>query len=258
MRFSLLFRPRFLLERLARTSQSRRRMSRLRGTPASELLPGHIDSLELLELVRTIGVKVIYDIGANAGTWALLARSIIPGARIDAFEPLETHCAAFLRNTADLTDIHLHRTALGASSAQRELRITSFSDASSFLALTAVGAEAFGVSEVSSTTCAIVSLDDFRQERGLPFPELLKLDVQGFELEVLKGAPEVLAHANAVIVEVSFREYYSAQCLFSDVSSFLAASGFNLTALSVATSLGRPLDQTDALFLRLGLAASLS
>lgn len=256
MKLSLLLRPLLLLERLGRTLQSRRRLSRLRGTPASRLVLGHIDSLELLDLARTLGVRVIYDIGANAGTWTLLARSVIQGARVEAFEPLEEHCDAFLQSTAGLEDVHLHPIGLGASSDQRELRITSFSDASSFLALTAAGAETFGVAEVGRTSCTIVGLDEFRGEHELPFPDLLKLDVQGFELEVLKGALEVLAHATAVIVEVSFREYYSGQCLFSDVCSFLGTRGFELCALSVSTPLGRPLDQADVLFVRAGRVTS--
>ena len=83
------------IERLARLAARRRRLGRLKGTVAEQLKVGHIDSLELLELLRRKAPTVIYDIGANVGTWTLLAKAIFPAAEIHAFEPLPRHVAAF-------------------------------------------------------------------------------------------------------------------------------------------------------------------
>ena len=111
-------------------------------------------------------------------------------------------------------------------------------------------AEEFNISKASEETVLIDRADDFIRENHCPLPDLIKLDVQGYELEVLLGARDCLRHAEAIIAEVAFVEYYSRQCFFEDVVEFLAARGFRVSALSVRTALGKPLTQTDVLFLR--------
>src|ERR1700722_2955050 len=96
MRLELLYNPRLLCERLAIESVRRRRLAALKDTQAAGLALGHIDTLELVELAGQAGINVIYDIGANVGTWSLLAKALIPAARIHAFEPLAKHQAQFL------------------------------------------------------------------------------------------------------------------------------------------------------------------
>lgn len=91
MRTALLYNPRQLCERLATASLRKRRLAALRNTPAAGLALGHIDTLELVQLARDAGVSVAYDIGANVGTWSLLAKALMPGAVVHAFEPLPEH-----------------------------------------------------------------------------------------------------------------------------------------------------------------------
>ena len=95
MRLELIYNPRLLCERLAEISLARRRLAKLRGTVAAGLTTGHIDSLELLELLRPNPPQVIYDVGANVGTWTLLAKALYPAAQIHAFEPLSMHTEKF-------------------------------------------------------------------------------------------------------------------------------------------------------------------
>ena len=95
MRPSLIWNWRLLCERLALASLRHRRLAKLRNTPARSLSLGHIESLELLELIEDADAKVIYDVGANVGTWTLLAKSIFPASRVEAFEPLPSHHGGF-------------------------------------------------------------------------------------------------------------------------------------------------------------------
>jgi FkbM family methyltransferase len=248
VRPELLYNPRLLCERLAIDSVNRRRLARLRNTPASDLSLGHIDSLELLELIKTAGISVIYDIGANIGTWTLLAKAVIPAAYVHAFEPLPKHQDAFDDSLADVHDVTLHRVALGSENEKAVLYVTDFSDASSMLRPAPKSQAHFGVRQAGQLSMRTHRLDDFRSANKLPGPDLIKLDVQGYELEVLQGAIECLTSARAVITEVSFVECYEAQPLFSDVVRFMADHGFHARALSTTTALGRPLLQTDMLF----------
>lgn len=250
MRLELLWNPRLLCERLAAISAQQRRLKKLRNTPAQNLSLGHIDSLELLEIARIAGIKVIYDIGANAGTWALLAKAIIPDASVEAFEPLPMHHESFKQNCAHLPKVTLHPIALGAANTTMSLRVTDFSDASSFLPLTKTAHQLFGLAEVAQLPTPVRRLDDFILEKHLNAPDLIKLDVQGFEVQVLLGAVSALATAKAVIIEVSFVQLYEDQCSFSAVCSFLEHYSFGLHALSTATPLGKTLVQADALFMK--------
>jgi Methyltransferase FkbM domain len=144
----------------------------------------------------------------------------------------------------------LHPIALGAKNMNANLRVTDFSDASSLLPLAEAGRSQFGLKETESVPTTVCKLDDYQSETGIPMPDLIKLDVQGYELEVLKGATNCLGSTKAVIAEVSFEEFYQGQCLFHEVLGFLGEHDLFLAALAVGTQTGSPLKQTDVLFLR--------
>lgn len=250
MRWKLLWNPGLAFERVGYWARQRRRLRRLHGTPAEGLAIGHIESLELLEAARPLGIRRIYDVGANVGTWTLLAKAVIPEASVEAFEPFARHCAEFGNTLQGVGGVRLHSIALGSENGSASLRVTGNSDSSSLLPLAAASRAQFGVEEVEQVRVEMRRLDDCRAELGLEFADLIKLDVQGYEMEVLKGATECLAHAKAVVVEVSFAEYYEGQCLFHDLVGYLARSGILLSALGEHTPTGVALRQADMLFLR--------
>jgi FkbM family methyltransferase len=251
VRPSLLYNPFTLIERLALASQRRRRFRRLNGTPAAALGLGHINTLELLELLHHAPPAVIYDVGANIGTWTCLAKSVFPAARVEAFEPLTQHFAKFQEWTAPWPgEVRLHACALGPTKRTAIMQVMDYSDASSLLALSHEGAREFQIQAKAETAVPVVPLDLLVAREKLPVPDLLKLDVQGYELEVLRGADTTLRSARAVLCEVSFREFYTGQPLFTEVVEYLGARGFTLHALAEDTALGAPLAQADALFLK--------
>ncbi len=257
MRSQLLYDPLLLIERLGQAATDRLRLRKIRKTPASVLQKGHIDSLELLELLQPLSPKVIYDIGANIGTWTLLARSVYPAAAVHCFEPLSGHLEQLRRATAALPGITPYQVCLGSAPGEAKLRVLDFSDASSLLPLAREGEKQWSLREARQETVNVARLDDWVAAHGLPAPDLLKLDVQGFELEVLKGAEKCLGRAGAVLAEVSFREFYQSQCLFHDVVGFMAQRGFWLSAIGQGIVPGRPLLQCDALFTRRELITGL-
>ena len=255
MRIELLYNPRALCERLAEFSVERRRLSRLRGTVAASLTTGHIDSLELLELLGPLNPRVIYDIGANVGTWTLLAKALYPEAQIHAFEPLPMHTGKFLQFTQGLTGVHLHEIGLGSRPTQSVMNVTDFSDASSVLALTEAGKQQWHVKQVAAIPVQIERLDDWVSSRGLPNPDLIKLDVQGFELEVLRGAEDGLRSARWVLCEVCFRGFYEGQATLSQLMAFLGEHGFEVCAFGDNLRAGRMLDAGDVLFKKVGASS---
>jgi FkbM family methyltransferase len=250
MRKELFYKPMLFLERVGQWATESSRLKRLKHTPADGLNVYHIDSLELLDLLKPLNPRVIFDVGANVGTWTLLAKTIFPTARVHAFEPLPLHADKFLRTTGRLEDVFLHTIALGSSVGQSTLKVNSFSDTSSILPLTTAGKSQWNLDTVDKLQIEITTIDHLLAVGQVLQPDVIKLDIQGFELEALKGAIECLPKVAAVITELSFAQFYEDQCLFHDVVTFLGANGLTLNALGHSTPTGSTLVQADALFTR--------
>jgi len=250
MRKELFYSPFVLLPRIGEWAETSRRLRRLRGTVAAPLRAKHIDALELLDLLRPLDPRVIFDIGAHIGTWTLLVKALFPNSDVHAFEPLEQHAGKFRASVGGIPGITLHEVALGAEGVCAKMHVNDFSDTSSVLELTQIGHQEWRLSKVNELALKLRSLDQYVAEYRIPFPDVIKLDVQGFELEVLKHAANVLAHTKAVIAEVSFKEFYAGQCRFEDVVTFLSANELYVHAFGARTPRGSALSQTDVLFLR--------
>ena len=93
-----------------------------------------------------------------------------------------------------------------------------------------------GTDEVGTTRAEVRTLDSVFVDRELEQPALLKIDVQGFELSVLRGAEQTLSSFDQILVEASFAELYEGQALFPDVSHHLEEHGFRLVSGSISTS----------------------
>lgn len=252
MRRELFWNPLLLLERIGEISTERRRLNRLRGTPAEGLTKDHIGSLELLELVarESFDVRIIYDVGSNAGTWARLARTFFPRCEIHMFEPLPEYCEVLWQLSEQMRDLHFHPIALGSENRQMVMHVQNFSDASSLLLVSKLGADRWQLSEKQQIPVPVECLDDRIANLSLPWPDFLKLDVQGYELQVLRGAKKAIANCSAILTEVSFESYYEDQCLFHDLIGYLALHGFRLRAFGDGIAAGEALGQVDALFIR--------
>ena len=103
--------PYALTDKVGVRARQHRRLAKLRKTVAADLHLGQIDSLELLELCRAAAPTVIYDIGANRGTWTLLTKAVYPASQVHAFEPLETHRAGFERRMRGIAGVMVHQVA---------------------------------------------------------------------------------------------------------------------------------------------------
>jgi len=172
------------------------------------------------------------DIGANCGQFALISRKCFPDARIDSFEPLTEPADRFEKVFADDAKTHLHRCAIGAEKATMTIHVSERNDSSSLLPIGKNQSELFphtGEREVRETP--VLPLDEAIDADNLSSPALLKIDVQGFELEVLKGCRPMLDRFAWVYVECSFIELYEGQALAHEVIEYLSQHGFKLAGV---------------------------
>lgn len=248
MRKELFYKPGLLIERIAEVIADRRRQKRLSGTQAFHLKESQLSSLEFLELAAQHGkINTIYDLGANVGTWSLLAHSIFPLTKIHAFEPIPQYQEKYLQNCADPNQFTLHKVGVGNSNKREKFNFAGHS--SSFFEVSNALVEMFPNEKKSAEiTVEMVRLDDYVSNQNLPLPELMKLDVEGFELEVLKHAVNCLQHSQFVILEVSFLERHIGQPLFHEVVQFMAEHRFYVHAFPYKMPLCQSLSSVDILF----------
>jgi FkbM family methyltransferase len=197
--------------------------------------------LDLLDRPPTI---VITDVGAmslGAGTEpyeVLLGRGV---TRVIGFEPVEAECEKLNRQAR--SGCRYLPYAIGDGSLCR-LHITNTAMTSSLYPPNTALLEKFQnlaelVRVVREVPVQTHRLDDLPEVAETDF---LKLDVQGAELDVIRGAPNVLAQTAVVQVEVEFLPLYSGQPLFADVDQPLRKAGFMFHwFLSQASRVFKPL-----------------
>ena len=180
------------------------------------------------DLVLSTGMKdpVIVDGGANKGDVTALLLHHFAQPRIHAFEPISHLAERLTRRFHRYPSVIVHQFALGECAGQVDLHITNNVVSSSIFRPSAVniGVHGAAVSINRSVPVRVVALDEHLAEQV----DIIKLDLQGYELCALKGALRQLAGARAVLVEVEFLPMYDGQADFTGINDFLVGKGYRL------------------------------
>ena len=186
----------------------------------------HTDALALIDC------ETIVDVGANRGQFALAARHSFANANIISFEPLPGPAGVFRSVFTKDGGVTLHVAAVGPHSDRRGMHISGSDDSSSLLPISSLQEEIYpGTEEVATFDVRVAPLDSFLSKDDIRARALLKLDVQGFELDALHGCESLLDCFEWIYCECSFVELYTGQKLASDVIDWLSKRGFRLTGL---------------------------
>lgn len=183
-------------------------------------------------VLRQLNCRSIVDVGANRGQFALVTRRCFPGANIFSFEPLSKPANRYRRVFAGDERTRLHEVAVAPRSGTATIHVSAHDDSSSLLPITTLQDQLFpGTSEVGQETVRIGPLREFVRPEEIEPPALLKIDVQGYELETLKGCESLLERFAYIYVECSFVELYAGQASVSEVIDFLHERGFVLKGI---------------------------
>lgn len=158
--------------------------------------------------------EVVIDIGANMGHFSLLSREMFGDVKIHAFEP-NIACKELLR------PFKHYPVALGASPARLDYFRDPNDPTSGGNSLYKEDTEFFAQAE--SDVINVKTLDSFYLDA-----DLIKIDVQGAELDVIKGGKQTIKDAKALLIELSFLEYNRHGCLIDDVLRYTRELGFRL------------------------------
>jgi FkbM family methyltransferase len=199
------------------------------------------------------GFRSVIDVGANEGQFALLARTAFPLAQILSFEPLPDCYEQLRARFKNDTRFGSLPFAIGASDGELIMHRNAYSQSSSILPMGEAHREAFPfTAETKQITVQIRSLDSLPEVQALPLPLFLKIDVQGYEKEVLRGALLTLTRTAMVMLEVSLTELYHFEPLLDDILPTMRSAGFYMSGIAGMTR--RPRDdrqlQIDAIFER--------
>lgn len=189
-------------------------------------------AVEHTAVLKSMHYRTVVDIGANRGQFALAARHCLPGANIISFEPLAEAARRYRSLLGGDPGVTLHKAAVGADSREEVMHVSKMDHSSSLLPIGPRQLAVFpGTAEVGTEIVKVVPLATYVSSDDLESPALLKLDVQGYEIEALKGCEDLLDRFASVLVEGSFMELYEGQPLADELIEWLRARGLRLAGV---------------------------
>jgi 2-O-methyltransferase len=188
------------------------------------------EEYQVLQLVKARFNKLdaILEAGGHNGKDTIRISETWPGATVHVFEPEPSLFEQLAKNTAALKNVNIYPVALSDKPGNVVFHISSGkSDGSSSILkpkehLTA-HPDVFFNEEITVTA---ENLDSWMTENNIVKIDFMWLDMQGFEMQMLKGAPEALKKVSAIYTEVSLIETYEGVPLYPEFRAFLAGHGF--------------------------------
>ena len=189
-------------------------------------------STEQSTFLKNINCQTVVDIGANRGQFSLAVRHFIPNAKIISFEPLAKPTEIFRQIFSSDTRVTLHNIAIGPDIEEVSMHVSGKDDSSSLLPISDLQEEKYpGTGEIGTLEVRVAPLNSVLSEDDIVEPALLKLDVQGFEMDALRGCESLLHKFELIYCECSFVELYTGQKLAPDVIAWLAERGFPIKGI---------------------------
>jgi FkbM family methyltransferase len=200
---------------------------------------------DMQRLSNTGGRPIIIDVGANTGQSIIEFRNHINRPVIHAFEPGSAF-SELQRMATAIPDLHLNNFALGSTAGEMDFIENEHSTMSSLLK---PSTDCFG--QTTRTRSVFVeTLDEYCVKQDITFIDILKSDTQGFDLEVIKGATDLLTRhrIHLIYLEITFSDMYIGLPRLDQIYSFMADHGFRLVSFYRFYYQHERAAWTDALF----------
>lgn len=185
----------------------------------------------LLDILRRLDQKapIIFDVGANIGQSVKNLKRYFPYGKIYSFEPSANAYKELEKVSSQYKNVEPYQIALGSQETQMKIYENSSSDMNSFLKMGKNGSGSI----IGESVVEVTTIDQFCARNNIQKIHILKIDAQGYDFEVIKGAKEMIL-ANKIELlyfEIIFSEMYKGVPRFSEIYDFLIDHGFSLVSL---------------------------
>jgi FkbM family methyltransferase len=231
----------------------KKKLKRLLGIPQTRL---HPDWKILSRIGPIYEPHIVLDVGAHHGWFFHCWQDWCPEAIVHAFEPSPAAFDAAVKYYGSHPNVKINQVGIGNCEGTMDLHMMDKSDVSnSFLhpAMETWTEVQFEIGNISRSTVEITTINNYCAKKAISNVYLMKIDVQGFELEVLQGASNILASTDYIFVEAGIQPFYEGAPAFTDVYSFIVDRGFHLIGMRAWHRGNYKLMETDMLFRRNGL-----
>ncbi len=196
------------------------------------------EELRRIKLLQHYNIDLVFDIGANKGQYAKGIMDAGYGNNIVSFEPLSSVHNIIKEESKKFSNWKVaSRCAIGAKKEEIEINISANSVSSTLLNMLDSHIEGAPESKIiGKEKVQVYPLDEIAKEYLKNSKNIfLKIDVQGFEQEVLKGAKEMLQKSKGIEMEISLIPLYENQnWLLPQILDFMSSNGFQLMSLAPA------------------------
>jgi FkbM family methyltransferase len=214
-------------------------------------LKGLLFTLNKLRKHRDFGHTVV-DVGCFNGSTTLFFLHGLRNVKVIGFEPGTEAYKQAVHNTKDYQSIQIENYALSDFCGISEFHISDNKVSSSLDPLTGAD-ERFHTKYIEQVST--ITMDEYfsRKSPGSERILALKLDVQGHELKVLKGAEQTLKNTLLVLTELSNHNSYKDGAQYFEVDQLLREKGFVLQNIFAAYSYSKCLYEFDAIYINKSL-----
>lgn len=210
-----------------------RRKLRGLGYDFHRYLPASSPDAQISSVLRVFDIDLVLDVGANSGQYGKLLRELGYRGRILSFEPLaDAHRLLLATSAGDPLWTAAARTAVGDRDGEVVINVAGNSASSSVREMLDSHRDAAPESAyIGTESVPLARLDKLAADTPPQAAILLKIDTQGYEAEVIAGAPAVLARVRAVQIEVSLVPLYAGQACLEEILALMKGHGLTLWAI---------------------------
>jgi FkbM family methyltransferase len=194
--------------------------------------PGFLHIKQAISLIKQLKPdknNIIIDVGASEGSVSLFFAKHFPQTKIYSFEPIQSSYKRLVSATKQFSNIHPINKAAGAAKYSQEINVANRISSSSLFELNPKNDDNFitkNIGLVNKEKIEVSTIDDeIPNDVNI---NLIKFDVQGFEIEAMKGAIDALKRTLIVVVEVSNHNYYLNGAKYYEIDDFLRSKDFEL------------------------------
>ena len=206
----------------------------IRGILRRSGLARNVKKDHSVNLLSKYEIDILFDVGANNGQYGRQILSMGWKNPIISFEPLSSACKKLYSNSRPYPNWQFENLALGATDGEATINISSNSQSSSIRDILPLHVEAAQHSRcVGAEKIKVARLDSIIDRYCTPDDRcFLKMDVQGFEKNVLDGAMKSLDRIIGIQAEMAVTPLYEGETLFPDMVQFLNDHGYCLMSMN--------------------------